>query len=221
MASLFFCCKRRPKKIVKNPKEKLDLNMNKIKHKDISSIEMNQSQSISMLSNNLNNSTKDNIFQKQNKFNIVNHINDNKIIIPNNNNEKYNNVIYNIINVDNINNINNNKKNIITKGLNSISTNDKMISIKEENNELSEREKKLFEKENELTNKEKELNNKILELIQRNRKLNGEGKKQIQKNSVINDVIKFKKFVSDYEENNNQQKKTDKIDKLENKEILV
>ena len=96
-----------------------------------------------------------------------------------------------------------------------------MITIKEENNELSEREKKLFEKENELTNKEKELNNKILELIQRNRKLNGEGKKQIQKNSVINDVIKFKKFVSDYEENYNQQKKTDKIDKLENKEILV
>ena len=221
---LFFCCKRRPKKTLPNPKDiKLDLNINKNKGKHISSLEVNQSQSISMLSNNLNNSTKDNILQqRQNKFNIVNHINDNKIIIPNNNNnEKFNNVIYNIINVDNINNINNNKKNIITKGLNSISTNDKMISIKEENNELSEREKKLFEKENELTNKEKELNNKILELIQRNRKLNGEGKKQIQKNSVINDVIKFKKFVSDYEENYNQQKKTDKIDKLENKEILV
>ena len=96
-----------------------------------------------------------------------------------------------------------------------------MITIKEENNELSEREKKLFEKENELSNKEKELNNKILELIQRNRKLNIEGKKQIQKNSVINDVIKFKKFVSENEENNIQQKKTDKIDKLEHKEIII
>ena len=225
MSSLFFCCKRRSKKTLNNPQDiKLDLNINnnRGKGKHIPSLEVNQSQSISMLSNNLNNSTKDNILQqRQNKFNIVNHINDNKIIIPNNNNEKYNNVIYNIINVDNINNINNNKKNIIPKGLNSINTNDKIITIKEENDELSEREKKLFEKENELSNKEKELNNKILELIQRNRKLNGEGKKQIPKNSVINDVIKFKKFVSDYEENNNQQKKSDKIDKLENKEILV
>ena len=227
MSSLFFCCKRRPKKILNNPKDiKLDLNNNKNKGKHIaSSLEVNQSQSISMLSNNLNNSTKDNILQqRQNKFTFVNHLNDNKIIIPNNNNvnnDKYNNVIYNIINVDNINNINNNKKNIIAKGVNTISTNDKIITIKEENNELSEREKKLFEKENELSNKEKELNNKILELIQRNRKLNIEGKKQIQKNSVINDVIKFKKFVSEYEENNIQQKKTDKIDKLEHKEIII
>ena len=224
MASLFFCCKRRPKKIVKNPKDiKLDLNMNKIKHKDTSSIEMNQSQSMSMLSNNLNNSTKDNIFQKQNKFNIVN-VNqyENKLKIPPNNNiEKCNNVIYNIINVDNINNnnINSNKKNMMKKDL----SNNQIISIKEEDNELSEREKKLFEKENELSNKEKEINNKILELIQRNRKLNESGKKPIQKNSVINDVIKFKKVISDFEENNNQNNnnntiKTNEI--IQNKEII-
>ena len=67
MSSLFFCCKRRPKKILNNPKDiKLDLNMNKNKGKHIaSSLEVNQSQSISMLSNNLNNSTKDNILQQR------------------------------------------------------------------------------------------------------------------------------------------------------------
>lgn len=213
MSSFFFCCKRRPKKIVKNTKNiKLDLNMNKTRQKDISSIEINQSQSISMLSNNLNSSTKDNIFQKQNKFNIVNHIDENKMKTPTNNN-----VIYNIINVDNINNINSNKKNIIKNDLN----NNQIISIKEENNELSEREKKLFEKENELSNKEKEINNKILELIQRNKKLNESGKKPIQKNSVINDVIKFKKVISDYEENNNNQNQNNnnKI-KINDQEII-
>ena len=180
---------------------------------------MNQSNSLSIMSNNLNNSTKDNILQQRsNKFNIVNHLNEKR---NNNNFEKYNNVIYNIINVDNINNINNNKKNIIPKSLYSFSTNDKMITIKEENNELSEREKKLFEKENELTNKENEINNKILELIQKNRKLNEHGKKQMQKNSIINDVIKFKKVVSDYEENKDIKNKNKKIEKLENKEIII
>ena len=216
MSLLFFCCKRRSKKIPTTPKDiKLDLNANKIKSKDASSIEINQSQSMSIMSNNLNNSTKENIFQ-QRKFNIVNH---NMEIPKNNNSEKYNNVIYNIINVDNINNINNNKNNIITKGLKS--TNEKIIAIKEENNELSEREKKLFERENELSNKEKEINNKLLELIQRNRKLNEGGKKQFQKNSVINDVINFKKVVSNYEENNKIQNKNKINDKLnlENKEI--
>ena len=199
---------------------KLDLNMNKPKNKDLSSLEMNQSQSLSiMMSNNLNNSTKDYIYQqKQNKFNIANHPNGNKIEFPNNNNNMRNNVIYNIINVDNINNINNNKKNILAKGLNNFSTSDKIITIKEEKDELNEREKKLFEKEKELTNKQNLLNNKILELIQNNRKLNDSGKK-IQKNSVINDVIKFKKFVSDYEENNNQNNKFN--EKLENREIFV
>ena len=202
MSLLFFCCKRRSKKIQTTPKDiKLDLNTNKIKSKDASSIEINQSQSMSILCNSLNNSTKENIFQ-QRKFNIVNH---NMEIPKNNNTEKYNNVIYNIINVDNINNINNNKKNIIAKGLKS--TNEKIITIKEENNELSEREKKLFERENELSNKEKEINNKLLELIQRNKKLNEGGKKQFQKNSVINDVINFKKVVSNYEANNNIQNK--------------
>lgn len=196
---------------------------NKTKNKDISSIEINQSQSFSMMSHSLNNSTKDNILQKQNKFNIVNHINDNKLeIAKNNNNDKFNNVIYNIINVDNINNINNNNsnnnnnKNILTKGLNSINNNNKgkITEIKEEDNELSEREKKLFEKESELSNKEKEIN-KILELIQKNRKLNEDGKKQTQKNNIINDVIKFKKAVSNYEENNNQNNNN----KTENKDV--
>ena len=101
-----------------------------------------------MSSNNLNSNTKDNIFQKKNKFNIINHIDENKIKIPTNKN---------IINVDNINNINSNKKNIIKNDLN----NNQIISIKEEINELSEREKKLFEKKNELSHKEKEINNKI------------------------------------------------------------
>ena len=184
---------------------------------------MNQSNSLYFMSNNLNNSTKDNIFlQRLNKFNIVKNLNEKKLEIPNNSNfEKYNNVIYNIINVDNINNINNNKKNIIPKSLYSFSTNDKMITIKEKNNELSEREKKLFEKENELTNKENEINNKILELIQKNRKLNEQGKKQIQKNSIMNDVINFKKVVSDYEENKDIKNKNKKIEKLENKEIII
>ena len=200
---------------------------------------MNQSNSLYFMSNNLNNSTKDNIFlQRLNKFNIVKNLNEKKLEIPNNSNfEKYNNVIYNIINVDNINNINNNKKNIIPKSLYSFSTNDKMITIKakqlnnnnndkileikEEQNELSEREKKLFEKENELTNKENEINNKILELIQKNRKLNEQGKKQIQKNSIMNDVINFKKVVSDYEENKDIKNKNKKIEKLENKEIII
>ena len=44
---------------------------------------------------------------------------------------------------------------------------------------------------------------------------------QIQKNSIINDVIKFKKVVSDYEENNNIKNKAKKFDKLENKEIII
>ena len=145
--------------------------MNKPKNKDLSSLEMNQSQSLSiMMSNNLNNSTKDYIYQqKQNKFNIANHPNGNKIEFPNNNNMR-NNVIYNIINVDNINNINNNKKNLIANCLNNFSTNEKIITIKEEKDEFSEREKKLFEKEIELTNKQNLLNNKILELIQKNRR---------------------------------------------------
>ena len=58
-----------------------------------------------MISNNLNNSTKDNILQKQNKFNIVN---DNKFEnIQKNITDSVKNVVYNIINVDNI--INNKK----------------------------------------------------------------------------------------------------------------
>ena len=218
--SLLFCCRRRSKRMMNNPKDiKMDLKINKIKNKEASSLEINQSHSLSMMSNNLNNSTKDNIFQKRkNKLNIINHLNENQLDISNN---KYNNLLSNIINMDNINNINNNKKKAVSKSLNSFNTNDKIISIKEENNELSEREKKLFEKENELSNKEKEINNKILELIQKNRKLNEQGKMQIQKNSIINDVIKFKKVVSDYEENNNIKNKAKKFDKLENKEIII
>jgi hypothetical protein len=222
MINLLFCCKRRSKKIDKINKDiKLDLNLNKLKTKDVSSIEINQSQSFSMMSHNLNSSTKDNIFQKQNKFNIVNHISENKLELSRNiNNEKYNKVVYNIINVDNINNINNNNnENIITKELDN-NNKDKIIEVKEENNELSEREKKLFEKESELSNKEKEINN-ILELIKRNRKLNEDGKKQIQKNNIINDVIKYKKAVSDYEENNNQNNINNikLTEKKENKDI--
>ena len=215
--SLLFCCRRRTKRMMNNPKDiKMDLNINKIKNKDASSLEINQSNSLSMMSNHLNHSTKDNIFQKRkNIFNIVNHLNENQLDISNN---KYNNLIYNIINVDNINN---NKKNAEIKSLNSFNTNDKIIYIKEENSKLGEREKKLFEKESELSNKEKEINNRILELIQKNRKLNEQRKIQIQKNSIINDVIKFKKVVSDYEEKNNMKNKAKKIDKLDNKKIII
>ena len=48
-------------------------------------------------------STKDNIIQKPNKFNIVNRINNNKLEdTKKNNTESVHNVVYNIINVDNV-----------------------------------------------------------------------------------------------------------------------
>ena len=165
-----FCCKRRNLKIPKTQNEiKLDLNQNN--NKDSQSIEVNQSQSLSILSNNLNNSTKDNILQKQNKFNIVNHINENKFENMNKNNtENIKNVVYNIINVDNINNINNNKK---------------FFGLKRNINNTK--------KENEI--------NKIIDIIKLNKRLNAGQKKIHQKNSVINDIIKFKKFDSEKEKN--------------------
>ena len=221
MSSIFSCCKRRVKKSIPNPNDiKLDLSKIKDKNKETSSLEVNQSQSLSMLSHNLNNSTKDNIFQRQNKFNIVNSLKENSLGIPNNHNhnERYNNVIYNIIKVDNINNINNNKNNIITKGLNTFDTKDKIVTIKEEKEEFSEREKKLFEAENKLSNKEKEIN-KILELIQKKKKMNMNIKKPLSKNSVINDVINFKKAVSNLEDNN-KQNITSNVVKINNNENM-
>ena len=160
----------------------------------------NQSQSLSMISNNLNNSTKDNILQKQNKFNIVNQINnDNKFEnIKKKNTDNIKNVVYNIINVDNIIN---NKKFFGVKAKTNINNkiqfelNKKKEIINKEN--LNEREKKLFENEKELSNNENKINNKIMEIINMNKRLNIDKRKASQKNNIINDVIKFKKITSE------------------------
>ena len=191
-----FCCRRKTLKTPNNTK--LDLHLNK--NKDASSIEVNQSQSLSIISNNLNNSTKDNIIQKPNKFNIVNRINNNKLEdIKKNNTESVHNVVYNIINVDNINKIINNKQFYTEKRTDKINKN--ILNNNEQNNieDLNEREKKLFENQKELNNKENEINNKIFELIKKNKKLSDNKRKFSQKNSVINDIIKFKKTVSEKE----------------------
>ena len=204
-----FCCKRKKLKISKTQNEiklKTGLNTNQIKNSQ--SLEENQSQSLSMISNNLNNSTKDNIIHKQNKFNIVNHINDNRFDDKRTNNrESIKNVVYNIINVDNINNINNNKKFF---GINDKNNNNNKIKFNLNNNKeyiddenLNEREKKIFENHKELSNKENEINSKILEIIKINKRLNIEKKNKLSKNSVINDVIKFKKFSQEKEKSNN------------------
>ena len=191
-----FCCRRKTLKTPNNTK--LDLHLNK--NKDASSIEVNQSQSLSIISNNLNNSTKDNIIQKPNKFNIVNRINNNKLEdMKKNNTESVHNVVYNIINVDNINKIINNKQFYTEKRTDKINKN--ILNNNEQNNieDLNEREKKLFENQKELNNKENEINNKIFELIKKNKKLSDYKRTFSQKNSVINDIIKFKKTVSEKE----------------------
>ena len=191
-----FCCRRKTLKTPNNTK--LDLHLNK--NKDASSIEVNQSQSLSIISNNLNNSTKDNIIQKPNKFNIVNRINNNKLEdMKKNNTESVHNVVYNIINVDNINKIINNKQFYTEKRTDKINKN--ILNNNEQNNieDLNEREKKLFENQKELNNKENEINNKIFELIKKNKKLSDYKRAFSQKNSVINDIIKFKKTVSEKE----------------------
>ena len=43
----------------------------------------------------------------------------------------------------------------------------------------------------------------VFELMKRNKKMNENVKKPTQRNSVISEVIKYKKFVSDFEEKNN------------------
>ena len=207
-----FCCKRKNLKIPKTQNEiKLDLNVNK----NSQSIEINQSQSLSMISNNLNNSTKDNILQKQNRFNIVNHINDDKFENKNKiNQENIKNVVYNIINVDNINNINNNKKFFGIKRNNNYNTKikDDLKGKSEEifNEDLNEREKKLFENQKELSNKENEIN-KIIDIIKLNKRMNTNKSKKPQKNNLINDIIKFKKqdFEKIENENSNKIKEND------------
>ena len=204
-----FCCKRKKLKIPKTQNEiKIKSGLNTNQNKNSQSLEENQSQSLSMISNNLNNSTKDNIIQKQNKFNIVNHINDNRFDDKRTNNrESIKNVVYNIINVDNINNINNNKKffEINEKNNNNkikFNLNNNKEYIDDEN--LNEREKKIFENHKELSNKENEINSKILEIIKINKRLNIEKKNKLSKNSVINDIIKFKKFNQEKEVSNNK-----------------
>ena len=59
----------------------------------------------------------------------------------------------------------------------------------------------VFENQKELNNKENEINNKILDIIKMNKKINAGKKKKPQKNSVINDIIKFKKFDSEKDKN--------------------
>ena len=235
----FFCCCRR---INTTKKIKLtDLQFNTLKSKDIisnnkdnkdsSSIEINQSQSLD--SNNLNNSTKDDIL-KTNKLNIIPKNITGSGDKKNDNLVKCNNAIYNIIKMDNINNINNKNKIYLEKEK-ELNNKDKILSVKEnelktKDNELSEREKKLFEKENELSNKEKEINNKIMELFQRTKKINnenGNGSKQMQKKNVINDVIKYKNINANYNKgngnninNSNNYQKGKKVEK-KNMEIII
>ena len=183
MSFFFQCCKRKNKIITK------EINKLDTTKKEEVSIDVNQS--LSMMSNNLSNSTKDNILvQNQKKFNIINQKNEMEALGKKP--ENYNNVIYNIFKVGNINTINNNRE--IEIKYNKIDSMEK---------ELDEREKKLFENESKLSKKEKEINNKLLELIKRNKKLN-EIKKSPRAN-VISDIIKYKQVAASNETNNNHQ----------------
>lgn len=221
---IFCCCRRNHNKNVQL-KNNISLQLSTIKqkdNKDSSSMEINQSQS--MDSNNLNNSTKEDIILRTNKLNILPKIGPNiQNLKKNDNLVKCNNVIYNIIKMDNINNMNNkNRKNIEKEK--ELNNKDKILTVKEKelinkDNELSEREKKLFEKENELSNKEKEIN-KIMALFQRNKKINNEnGSKQIQKNNIINDVIKYKKVINNNSGNKINNNNLEQIKKVEKKQI--
>ena len=82
----------------------------------------------------------------------------------------------------------------------------------------------MFENSSELNNKEKEINNKLFELMKRNKKMNENIKKPAQRNSVISEVIKYKKFVSDFEEknNNNNINKMKRISSIvQDRDIIV
>ena len=81
----------------------------------------------------------------------------------------------------------------------------------------------MFENSSELANKEKEINSKLFELMKRNKKMN-ENVKKPQRKSVISEVIKYKKFVSDFEEknNNNNINKMKRISSIvQDKDIIV